>query len=50
MSDLKHNFSNITVISVLVEKLVFQPIRELCEQKRTVVGVGIGQKAQLFYQ
>ena len=45
MSDLKHNFSNITVISVLVEKLVFQPIRELCEQKRTVVGVGIGQKA-----
>ena len=39
-----------TAISVLVEKLVFQPIRELCEQKRTVVGVGIGQKAQLFYQ
>ena len=34
-----------TVISVLVEKQVFQPIRELCEEKRTVVGVGIGQKA-----
>ncbi len=38
------------VISVMVEKLVSQPLRDLCEEKRTVVGVGIGQKAQLFYQ
>ena len=41
----KRSRNTTTVISVLVEKLVSQPIRELCEQKRTVVGVGIGQKA-----
>ena len=29
-----HQDQSITVISVLVEKLVSQPIRELCEQKR----------------
>ena len=42
---LEPNQVKYTGISVLVEKLVFQLIRELCEEKRTVVGVGIGQKA-----
>ena len=34
----------LTVNSVFVDKLVYQQIRELCEENRTVDGVGIGEK------
>ena len=33
-----------TVFSVLIDSFVYQSKRELCEQKPTVVGVGIGEK------